>query len=258
MIKSGLFVVLMMFGLFSSAYSQMTDRFMVREIASCGKLLGGTALADAQREQPCADPAINEVVVKRFADGAVGVLLKYSDYGRSWAKIIDCSFVGEGRSENGKIRVSQIVDGKNLKSCQIVISGLPAKGQKTASVEFDLSGCNAADVCSHDMQSFGPISGRVELPFGPTFDCRHASNQTEKAICLSWTLSELDFQVATLWGQVLADTGSAEMATQRQWVQRRNSCAADHDCIDAAYKQRVASLCTRIGGKLDKTQQCSK
>ncbi len=232
---------------------------MVREIAPCGKLMGnGTVRTDAEHEQPCDNPGINEVVVKKFADNAVGVLLKYSDYGRSWAKLIDCSFVGEGRLNEGKLRISRVVSGKSRESCEIVVSGLPAKNQKTASLEFELSGCKDADVCSHELTAFGPIAGRVEAAFSPTFDCRRASNQTEKAICLDWTLSELDFEVATLWDRINAEPASVEMAAHRQWLQRRNSCVADQKCIDAAYKLRVVALCTRLGGKLDKSQHCSQ
>ena len=85
----------------------------------------------------------------------------------------------------------------------------------------------------------------------------------EKAICSSSTLSDLDVQMATLYGvrmqiPMLMGARGAAQDEQRSWLMQRGACGANTACLTQMYQQRIAQLnqaitaamqdyCTRIG-----------
>jgi len=80
----------------------------------------------------------------------------------------------------------------------------------------------------------------------PSFDCAHASNEAEKAICEAPALQWFDRQMARLY--VSARTHADAMArsllvtTQRDYLHARDRCGGDYACLFEAYEQRLETL----------------
>ena len=157
------------------------------------------------------------------------------------------------------LRITETLTEGKWKRCEIMVSGLPKPGQQNAKINFELApGCKSERICSHDAQAFGGISGYVEKPFSPAFDCKRARSETEKAICLDWNLSELDFQMAILWSRWDNETPNPEQSAQVQWRRSRDACGANSVCIRSEYKKRMTTMCAKRGGQIDKEFGCSK
>ncbi|EON13217.1 Lipoprotein LprI [Pandoraea communis] len=76
-----------------------------------------------------------------------------------------------------------------------------------------------------------------------SFDCTKAASATEKAICADAKLSKLDSDLAVVWKSVSRASGTPSlMASQRQWLKRRDTCGADVACLSARYNERLAAL----------------
>ena len=80
-----------------------------------------------------------------------------------------------------------------------------------------------------------------------SFDCNKAASADEKAICASYVLSDLDTQMATLYGvrmqiPMLMGARGAAQDEQRAWLSQRHGCGGDVACIVQAYQQRIAGL----------------
>jgi len=81
----------------------------------------------------------------------------------------------------------------------------------------------------------------------PSFDCRKAASETEKAICASPALGLLDRQQQRAWramNEALQEhpAFSALKQEQRAWLALRERCAADTACIAEAYRRRISQL----------------
>ncbi|HEY5081696.1 MAG TPA: hypothetical protein VII91_07220 [Bauldia sp.] len=94
-----------------------------------------------------------------------------------------------------------------------------------------------------------------------SFNCAKAAQPDEKLICRSRTLSELDVQMAALYGArmkipMLMGSRGAAQDEQHAFLVRRASCRADNACIGAAYQQRIDA----INAELDAAMQdyCAK
>jgi uncharacterized protein len=80
-----------------------------------------------------------------------------------------------------------------------------------------------------------------------SFDCQAAATPTEKAICANSQLSSLDDQTsamyyATLGASLPAATLSAVKSAQVKFLQQRDSCGADVNCLVDAYTSRITYL----------------
>lgn len=80
-----------------------------------------------------------------------------------------------------------------------------------------------------------------------SFDCAKAASATEKAICDSRSLSNLDVEMATLYGvqQELPMMMGARGATQdaaKAFLSKRDACGADQSCLTNAYDARIGDL----------------
>jgi uncharacterized protein len=81
----------------------------------------------------------------------------------------------------------------------------------------------------------------------PSFDCRKAASPTEKAVCADSNLAKLDRQLATLWRSTIQaymdEQQIAQMKLdQRHWMEARNACAANVECIGRTYHDRLSRL----------------
>lgn len=78
----------------------------------------------------------------------------------------------------------------------------------------------------------------------PSFDCRKASNATEKRICADPDLARLDRDLASLWRAMIhsfTDNGQVSeiRADQKQWIAGRNECGDDAHCIASRYREEI-------------------
>jgi uncharacterized protein len=97
--------------------------------------------------------------------------------------------------------------------------------------------------------SFGALAA---LPaHAASFDCRKARQADEKAICASRTLSELDVQMAALYGvrmqlpMMMGSRGAAQ-DEQARFLADRAACGAKTSCLANTYQSRIAALKTTL------------
>ena len=92
--------------------------------------------------------------------------------------------------------------------------------------------------------------GRAEDPVAappvaarPSFDCAAASNATEKLICGSPMLSDLDSRMASAYKSARAASANPDAlkAEQLAWIKQSRKCA-DETCLKEAYQTRIADL----------------
>jgi uncharacterized protein len=84
----------------------------------------------------------------------------------------------------------------------------------------------------------------------PSFNCRAASLPAEIAICADAELAGLDNRLASQFSASLggrsAGSAAAISAGQLRWLQDRNACGANRDCIANSYRARLQQL-TQLG-----------
>ncbi|WP_322052941.1 lysozyme inhibitor LprI family protein [Paraburkholderia bannensis] len=95
----------------------------------------------------------------------------------------------------------------------------------------------------------GRISGSSEIR--ASFHCDKASTATEHAICGSYQLAAYDESVAASYKLAMTharDLGAHQSTelnrSQRQWMQQRDACGADSQCILASMRSRLEALTT--------------
>jgi CHAT domain-containing protein/uncharacterized protein len=80
----------------------------------------------------------------------------------------------------------------------------------------------------------------------PSFDCRKAQSETERAICASPNLSRIDAELGKLYWARMAElkgTGAEEeKRRQRDWGVARNTCGANVACVEESYRRRIPEL----------------
>lgn len=80
----------------------------------------------------------------------------------------------------------------------------------------------------------------------PSYDCRKASIPAEFAICASDHLSYLDRRMADRYGYMLRNLSpvAAQIIRfdQQEWLDLRNSCGSNYNCLAGAYHLRMAAL----------------
>ena len=84
-----------------------------------------------------------------------------------------------------------------------------------------------------------------------SFDCTKAKTADEIAICQTRILSDLDTQMATLYGvrmqiPMLMGAKGAAQDEQRAFLAERGACGGDVTCIQQAYLNRIAVLSQAI------------
>jgi uncharacterized protein len=77
-----------------------------------------------------------------------------------------------------------------------------------------------------------------------SFDCASAASPSEKVICADPYTSNLDQKLGELWNATLPNVvdPKALKADQRQWLQQRNQCANQIDCLRHQYLMRITVL----------------
>lgn len=75
----------------------------------------------------------------------------------------------------------------------------------------------------------------------PSFDCSKAKNKTETKICSEPTLVKLDFENAELHKKFIQINSTKAKQLLNNFIQTRNKCQADYDCIKSNFKQSIDS-----------------
>ena len=75
----------------------------------------------------------------------------------------------------------------------------------------------------------------------PSFDCTQAHLPTEREICTNPVLAKADVTIASMYKTALA-AGRTTGREQIQWLNQRNECAENIDCIARAETQRIHEL----------------
>ena len=111
--------------------------------------------------------------------------------------------------------------------------------------------------------AFAAFFGGVIGAEAASFDCTKAKTPDEIAICVTPALSDLDVQMATLYGvrmqiPMLMGARGAAQDEQRSWLASRATCGSNTACLQTAYQSRIAALqqiiqaamqdyCVRVG-----------
>lgn len=82
---------------------------------------------------------------------------------------------------------------------------------------------------------------------GASFNCQHAFLAAEEAICTNANLSRLDEQTAGMYFIIIGSgtkpaTLKEVKASQRSFVEKRNACGADINCLVDAYTSQMMYL----------------
>ncbi|NBF11703.1 lysozyme inhibitor LprI family protein [Pseudomonas sp. Fl4BN1] len=77
-----------------------------------------------------------------------------------------------------------------------------------------------------------------------SFDCKKAASTSEKAICADSYTAGLDSRLGAAWATTLAKATDPKALRfdQRQWLKRRDQCAAELACLRGTYLSRLTEL----------------
>lgn len=80
------------------------------------------------------------------------------------------------------------------------------------------------------------------------FDCSKAKSATEKTICSTTSLSDLDEILVLSFNKAVAGSADAKAlkTAQQAWLKTREACTSDVDCITQAYTSRISDLMTLV------------
>ena len=76
------------------------------------------------------------------------------------------------------------------------------------------------------------------------FDCSKAKSTTEKTICSTTSLSDLDEILVLSFNKAIASSADVKAlkTAQQAWLKNRETCLSDVDCITQAYTLRISEL----------------
>jgi uncharacterized protein len=81
----------------------------------------------------------------------------------------------------------------------------------------------------------------------PSFDCRKANGDVEKAICTNAALAHFDSRMSKVWKTLLAAFDDDKMKalirqSQTAWLAVRDNCKKNTECIGDVYRKRLSEL----------------
>lgn len=90
-----------------------------------------------------------------------------------------------------------------------------------------------------------------DLSYAQSFDCTKARTAIEKRICDDPNLGLMDAELGSVYGTLRnslgADTEAALRTSERAWVEQRNACDAQGNCLADAYAKRLGQLAKDYG-----------
>jgi uncharacterized protein len=104
------------------------------------------------------------------------------------------------------------------------------------------------EIASYDTPSPPPTPSRPppRRASNPSFSCDGRLNETEATICSDDFLADLDVKLHNAYtrfmrGQTGSDRGG-NRDVQMNWLQERNACGSDNECIRDAYNRRIREI----------------
>lgn len=109
----------------------------------------------------------------------------------------------------------------------------------------------AAAVSAGSLLALAAMAGMVRPAAAQDFDCRNAEFASERMICRSGRLSALDERMSTLYSDLKTAYGGRYQredlkAYQRQFLDARDNCGRDAECIEGAYLDQISVLESRL------------
>jgi uncharacterized protein len=109
----------------------------------------------------------------------------------------------------------------------------------------------AAAISAGSLLALAAFAGAVRPAAAQEFDCRRAELTSERMICGSDALSALDERTSSLYAELKETYGRGYKrddlkAYQRQFLDARDSCGRDAECIKGAYLDQISVLESRL------------
>jgi uncharacterized protein len=106
---------------------------------------------------------------------------------------------------------------------------------------FDMK--SAASLLAGALIAVAPVAAPLGggAAHAASFDCAHAANATERAICANPSLSAIDSAMSLAYAQRLA-ANSAVRQIQRAWLAARNACDGHTACLSPLMSTQLAWL----------------
>jgi uncharacterized protein len=109
----------------------------------------------------------------------------------------------------------------------------------------------AAAISAGSLLALAAMAGAVRPASAQEFDCRNAELASERMICGNDRLAALDERMSALYADLKAASGSRYQrddlkAYQRQFLDARDSCGRDAQCIKGAYLDQISVLESRL------------
>ena len=109
----------------------------------------------------------------------------------------------------------------------------------------------AAAISAGSLLALAIMAGTVRPASSQEFDCRNAEFASERTICGSDRLSALDERMNEVYRDLEATSSSRYQreglsAYQRQFLDARDACGRDAECINGAYLDQIGVLESRL------------
>lgn len=109
----------------------------------------------------------------------------------------------------------------------------------------------AAAISAGSLLALAAFAGAVRPAAAQEFDCRRAELTSERVICGSDTLASLDERTSALYADLKEAYGRGYRredlkAYQRQFLDARDGCGRDAECIKGAYLDQIGVLESRL------------
>ena len=93
------------------------------------------------------------------------------------------------------------------------------------------------------------LSWALPAAAAPSFPCGGRLTETERTICDSQILSDLDWIMADLYEEVHGEGAASRKLTSEQtlWLRWRDTCGTGGSCLRRRYEQRIIDLAPAQG-----------
>ncbi len=109
----------------------------------------------------------------------------------------------------------------------------------------------AVAVSAGSLLALAAMAGMARPAAAQEFDCRNAELASERMICRSGRLSALDERMSTLYADLKTTYRGRYQREdlkdyQRQFLDARDHCGRDAECIEGAYLDQIGVLESRL------------
>ena len=205
------------------------------------------------------DPRVLGGILKIGADGGIDPAEDECAHGARWTaqrRTTLAALVARHVRESGGIRTRPSLEDYGLKIGNPALAPFAVSCAAAGARPQPYQGADAFASISKDVMISDNGSDTVlvyrrltpDTPVQPSFACKGALSDSEKAICGSQELAGLDRSVALAWQRAQqrlrseAAKLSALRTSQQAWIKTRDACKADADCLSKAMSERIDEL----------------